>query len=262
MILFIFEGASREVSIFKTLEYCYFSNKKESRIYSYNNNIYNLYKQMTESDFNEDVITVLKNKLINDKDNELTDIKRRSDFSEVYLFFDYDSHNNSENTISNLQIKEMLDFFSDETSDYGKLYINYPMVESIYYMKKELPDDMYYTYTSEISLGKKFKEKVNTDSYYKNLDFITFKMNKKTQSIKIPENKKQIEYVKQNWEYLIEMNVKKANYICDCLNEYPIKMSNISQKNIFDNQITKYIESKSQISILNSFPLFIYEYYT
>ena len=123
MILFIFEGASREVSIFKTLEYCYFSNKKESRIYSYNNNIYNLYKQMTESDFNEDVITVLKNKLINDKDNELTDIKRRSDFSEVYLFFDYDSHNNSENTISNLQIKEMLDFFSDETSDYGNLMI-------------------------------------------------------------------------------------------------------------------------------------------
>ena len=38
----------------------------------------------------------------------------------------------------------MLDFFSDET-DNGKLYINYPMVESIKCTQK-LPDEHFYEY--------------------------------------------------------------------------------------------------------------------
>ncbi len=85
MILFVFEEANREPTLFKTLEYLYFSKNKEIRICSYNNNIYNLYKQMTESDFPEDLITILKKKLIADKDNPLKEIRRRSDFSEIYL---------------------------------------------------------------------------------------------------------------------------------------------------------------------------------
>lgn len=40
---------------------------------------------MTESDFPEDLITILKKKLIADKDNPLKEIRRRSDFSEIYL---------------------------------------------------------------------------------------------------------------------------------------------------------------------------------
>lgn len=261
MILFVFEGANREVSIFKTLEFLYFSNKMETRIYSYNNNIYNLYKEMTKSDFDEDIVSVLKNKLLSDSNNELTEIKRRSDFSEIFLFFDYDGHNNRENIISDMQIKEMLEFFNDETSDYGKLYINYPMVESIYYTRNKLPDENYYTYTSEIALGKKFKQKVNAESYYKNLDLITFKINRKTQNAKIPKDKNHIEEVKQNWQYLKDMNIKKANYICNCSKEYPVNMSDISQKKIFENQLIKYIQLNSEVAILNSFPLFIYEYY-
>lgn len=39
----------------------------------------------------------------------------------------------------------MLEMFSNET-EYGKLYINYPMVESICYTK-ELPDKDYANYT-------------------------------------------------------------------------------------------------------------------
>ena len=63
-----------------------------------------------------------------------------SDFSEVYLFFDYDFQNkNLELSEINSQLTEMLDFFSDET-DNGKLYINYPMIESIRCTRK-LPDE-------------------------------------------------------------------------------------------------------------------------
>ena len=261
MILFVFEGANREPTLFKTLEYLYFSDKKETRICSYNNNIYNLYKQMTQSDFPEDIITILKKKLINDNDNPLKDIQRRSDFSEIYLFFDYDSHNNEKQELSDFQIKEMLEFFNDESSDYGKLFINYPMVESIYYAKHSLPDEEYYSYTTPISLGKKFKEKVNNDSYYKNLDFISFRVNKKTLSLKIPDDNKRISDIRQNWKYLQDMNVKKANYICTGEISLPKIDKFISQQQIFESQLLKYVHPKSEIAILNSFPLFIYEYY-
>lgn len=260
MILFVFEGANREPTLFKTLEFLYFSNKKETRICSYNNNIYNLYKQMTQSDFPEDIITILKKKLVKDKDNPLNEIECRSDFSEIYLFFDYDSHNNTNQELSDKQIKEMLQFFNDESSDYGKLFINYPMVESISYAKKELPDNDYFYYTTPISLGKKFKEKVNNESFYKNLDFITFRINKKTLLLNVPNDEKCINIVKKNWNYLLDMNVKKANYLCTNEISFPKTNESVSQQKIFENQLLKYVQPRSEISILNSFPLFIYEY--
>lgn len=260
MILFVFEGSNREPTLFKTLEYLYFSQNKEIRICSYNNNIYNLYKQMTGSDFPQDIITILKGKLETDKDNPLKKIRRRSDFSEVYLFFDYDCHNNQDTNLSNQQIREMLNFFDDESSDFGKLFINYPMVESIHYSRTALPDNDFYLYTTPISLGKGFKKKVNDESYYKNLDFISFRMNKRSLSIKIPDDINKIERVRKNWEYLQEMNVKKANYICNGNVSLPEKEDEINQKNIFSNQLIKYVEPNKEIAILNSFPLFIYEY--
>ena len=59
---------------------------------------------MNETDEPEDIVTILKNKLIADKDNPLKEIRRRSDFSQIYLFFDYDSHNNKNQNISDSQI--------------------------------------------------------------------------------------------------------------------------------------------------------------
>lgn len=197
MILFVFEGANREPTLFKTLEYLYFSQNKQIRICSYKNNIYDLYKRMTETDEPEDIITILKKKLIADKDNPLKEIRRRSDFSQIYLFFDYDNHNNKEQEVSDAQIQEMLNFFNDESSDFGKLFINYPMVESIYYAKNELPDKDYHTYTSPILLGKK------------------------NHQLKIPASQERIEFVRKNWEFLQEMNVKKANFICTENNDFP-----------------------------------------
>lgn len=220
MILFVFEGKNREPTLFKTLEYLYFSENKQIRICSYKNNIYDLYKKMNETDEPEDIITILKKKLITDKDNPLKEIRRRSDFSQIYLFFDYDSHNNKQQNVSDSQIKEMLDFFNDESSDYGKLFINYPMVESIRYAKNHLPDNDYYRYTSQLNLGKKFKEKADAESFYKNFDFLAFRINLKTSSLKIPVSKEQIEKIRQNWEFLLQMNVQKANFICKGINDF------------------------------------------
>ena len=67
---------------------------------------------------------------------------KTSDISETYLFFDYDFQN-TQLTLEeiNLRVQSMLELFTDETDD-GKLYINYPMIESIRYTK-ELPDEDY-----------------------------------------------------------------------------------------------------------------------
>lgn len=58
---------------------------------------------------------------------------QRNDFMEIYLFFDYDGHQDnlseSEESVGDI-LEEMLETFSEET-DLGKLYINYPMVESL-----------------------------------------------------------------------------------------------------------------------------------
>lgn len=144
----------------------------------------------------------------------------------------------------NEKIKEMLELFDDETGN-GKLYINYPMVESIRYFKKELPDEYYYTYTTNLFIGKEFKREAHNSSHYKNLDFITSK-DKNQQS---------------NWKHIIDLNIKKANHICSDLNELPSKKATINQKTIFEKQLSKYAYSKNKIAILNSFPLFLYEYF-
>lgn len=264
MILFIFEGAAREPTLFKTMEHLFFSNKTETMICSFNNNIYNLYKKIKESIDEtgepEDIITILKDKLVSDKDNPLQNIPRRSDFSEVYLFFDYDSHNNKSQQVSNEQINAMLEFFNDETSDFGKLYISYPMIESVYCAHMRLPNENYCSYTSPVALGKKYKQKVKEESFYGNLDFVAFRENRKHQYINLPKNENRINEIRQNWIYLVEMNVKKANYICYGKNTYPAKKENIGQKNIFKSQLEKYVQRNSEVAVLFSFPLFLYDY--
>lgn len=75
-------------------------------------------------------------------DNPLKDIDASADISEIYLFFDYDFHNRNLSLEEiNRQVREMLETFNNET-EFGRLYIDYPMVESIRYTK-QLPDANY-----------------------------------------------------------------------------------------------------------------------
>ena len=56
---------------------------------------------------------------------------KSSDFSEIYLFFDYDFQNtNLTLEEMNRRLQEMLEMFDDET-DNGKLYINYPWLNQL-----------------------------------------------------------------------------------------------------------------------------------
>lgn len=260
MILFVFEGRKTEPSLFKTLEYLYFNNPNEQKICCFGYNIYELYRLMNESDFTEDVVTVIKRKLESRNEKPIPEDVSITDFSEVYLFFDYDFQNkNLELKDLNSQLQEMLGFFSDET-DNGKLYVNYPMFESIKCTGK-LPDEHFYEYKVTRQDCSDFKNYITkTYDFYKSTDFMQFPMDKKSNKLR-PITKEFEKTVKENWDYLKEQNIKKANYICCGINDYPENKTVVNQKNILDSQLEKYVLPGNEVSILNAFPLFLYEYF-
>ena len=43
MILFVFEGARREPMLFESIKYLFFEKETDTIVYSFGNNIYNLY---------------------------------------------------------------------------------------------------------------------------------------------------------------------------------------------------------------------------
>lgn len=266
MILFVFEGAKRERDIFRTMEELFFQKSLDKIVCSYCDNIYHLYSQITDKGritdplFYNDIVTVLQKREKDNPNSKIVNIQR-SDISEIYLFFDYEIQNgNAKKTIKmsdlNARLVKLLNFFNDET-DQGRLYINYPTVESIRYTKKLL-DSNYYKYSVSISSLGFFKALADQFSFYGNLDFITFKTSKKN-VISAKEKVREC-ILRKNWASCITQNVTKANYITKGDNCFPQNKQDICQGDIFDNHLKNYF-SKNDVPVLNSFPLFLYEYF-
>lgn len=173
MILFVFEGDDREPYLYKTLERLYLPKDNDNIICSFGNNIYELYSEMESLGEEGDFVSMLREHLAARGDATLDRIKT-SRISETYLFFDYDFQNSQLSLEEiNERVKSMLEYFTDET-DNGKLYINYPMIESIRYTK-ELPDENYWSYVVSRAECHDFKRIAGEFSYYKSFDHILFK---------------------------------------------------------------------------------------
>lgn len=252
MILFVFEGERREVGLYRTLERLYFPRDNDNIVCSFGNNIYELYAQMSELGGGGDIVAMLKERLEKRGDATLRGV-RSSDISQTYLFFDYDFQN-TQLTIgeANARVEAMLGMFDDETGN-GRLYINYPMVESIRYVK-ELPDEDYWRYVISREECRDFKRLVDSFSSYRSFDFIMFKDG-------IIPPKGMYMKVRDNWETLKRMNVCKANYIVNGVCAMPKNVREIRQILIFTEQKGKYINLSESVAVLNSFPLFLFEYF-
>jgi len=262
MILFIFEGKD-DKTYFESIKRLFFPEKSETFVCTYNSNIYSLYTKLKNHDalngkLEVDTVSVFKEILTEKGDNTLKDI-REDEVSEIYLFFDYDFQEKSRTLEeNNKRLSEMLDYFTDETSN-GKLYINYPMVESLRYTK-ELPDNDYWHYT--VSRQKcqedNFKHQVHEFSFYKsNLEYLVLTIKPADDETKIQQK---TDSAKTNWLHLVTMNTSKANYICNDKNELPEEVN--SQKEIYDNQLAKYVGTEEcKVSILNAFPIFLFDYF-
>ena len=265
MILFVFEGKKSEPKLFEALKELFFPKRTEQFICTYNSNIYSLYSHLSEHEVFENknkesygrTVSILNRILQSNGDNTLADIIE-SDISEIFLFFDYDFHESRLSLEENNQhLNEMLAYFNDETSN-GKLYINYPMIESIKY-HKELPDSQFIDYIISRKECKQFKNIAHDFSFYKSLDYILLSYNPKES---IEKRTAHIDCAIKNWKHLIDMNVSKANYICNGINSYPTDKKDIQQDSIYTNQLVKYVNTEQCcVSILNAFPLFVFDYF-
>lgn len=262
MILFVFEGKT-DKTYFEAIKRLFFPEKSDTFVCTYNSNIYSLYTKLKSHDalkemLEVDTVSVLKEILLEKGDETLKDI-REDEVSEIYLFFDYDFQEDSRTLEeNNSRLSELLDYFTNETGR-GKLYINYPMVESLRYTK-ELPDSNYwqYTVTRQKCQEEKFKHQVHEFSFYKsNLEYLVLTIKPADDETKIQQK---ANTAKTNWLHLVTMNTSKANYICNDKNELPDEVNN--QQDIFDSQLSKYVNTEEcKVAILNAFPIFLFDYF-
>lgn len=132
--------------------------------------------------------------------------------------------------IKNIQIKDLLNLFNNET-ELGKLYINYPMVESYYYLKS-LPDLDYNNRVISLNnlKGKNYKKEVNLNTCLKKNHITPLQLC-----------------------YIIMHNYNKAKLITNS-NELEI-----NHENVLDAQL-KRKQNYNEIYVLSMFPLLVIDY--
>ena len=265
------------------MKHLFLPKERNDIICTYKSNIYSLYNRMSANGYFDDsrtdvsLIPLLQEQLKQNGDinHPLLKITNWDEISEIFLFFDYDCQNKEKDksyslTENNKQIEKMLSFFNNET-EAGKLYINYPMVESIRYTKK-LPDLSFNTYTISLSdcPDAIFKKKVDTFSFYGSFDFLTLnfltslKVDMNLSNLTLKKQKlrsywKQRKERKANWKLLIKQNIEKLFDINE-IDKSEIKNKfSISQDMLFDIQQAKFV-SKQMVSVICSIPLFLYDY--
>lgn len=227
-ILFVFEGEKTEQTITDSFLHHYILNSDRIVISSYKTDIYTLYKEIKDDDALDAFAVVLE------RDKSLSGYTRDS-FSQMFLFFDYDGHAPA---AKDNKIEELLEFFNEET-DKGKLFISYPMVESLKCIKSFDDVQEFCDFNFKISDGSNFKRFV---SEYADSSLIHFNL-----------------YDRGKWNNVVRLHCIKANYIVDKPLKFPV--STVEQKDIFIFQSNKHINPNNQVATLSSFPLFLLSYF-
>lgn len=232
-ILLILEGEKTEPIIVNNLKK-YFLNEKSNTIVKavYGTVIYKLYKDFfpnNKLDEDLELFPLIQENIENLNGDELSNITR-DQVSEIYLFFDYDSHaTNADDD----KLQNMFNLFNNET-EHGKLFVSYPMVEAI----KHLRDNIDFKNVIESS-SREYKKIVSLNCNY-NLNGLS-------------------NLEKKDWNFIIHEHSKKANYIVH--NDFNLPNDIIEQNTIFNKQKEKYISVDKKVAVLASFPLFLLDYY-
>ena len=228
--LFILEGEDREPRIIESLQNTFFGQNSLTSIHcSFGNDIYELYKEIVDIDEYEEVniVGILKNLGI-----EINGFNyyKMSDFSEIYLFFDHDGHDDQAN---DEKLKAMLSLFNNET-EAGKLYINYPMVESF----RDIGDGDFRGVVQSIDKNTNYKNDVhNRTKYHMNLS----------------------RYDRSLWTDILREHLRKANFLTKGLYLVPEK-DTPDQLSVLNKQVSDYINARNEVAVLSSFTSFI-DYY-
>lgn len=242
-IAIIYEGEKTERQLVDNLNKVFFKDISElvPIMFPAGENIYMLWKQLKDDEFETDLIEVIR-EYNSDAEKALHGF-HRNDFMEIYLFFDYDGHQNNLGYIGNDSLdvlSEMLQTFSEET-ELGKLYINYPMVESLRDNKMPEEETCYRRCTVNLNEIKNYKRTVSDMYIYQDFRKLD----------------------RRHWNELCINAVCKANCIIHNTYRIPSRkafIESMGQNRLYQKQKEKYI-SAGKIAVINSFPLFLLEYF-
>ena len=234
-LLFITEGEIDEPKfIDKYFKKCY--PNIEYNYYTYTTDIHTLARLLFKDEENIDEYLDIKSVL---KENEKNEYRRQilsKRYSDIILVFDFDPHATRPEFG---KIYKMLEFFNDSTNN-GKLYINYPMMQSYRHICIYPEEDCdFKDRTIDIKKCSKYKQIVDKESCFQNINKYNY-----------PKIMKIVGY-----------QLKKANYILN--KEYTIPneetLKKIDLNNIYNIQCKKKDE-ESNIYVLNTFMLHLVEY--
>ena len=182
-ILFIVEGERLEPKVISRIGEVY---GLHCDITSICTNIHILYQRLKKDGGYSDVIPVLREILktqltslekFDNKERQRKICRIKKDleklersFASVYLVFDSELHHRANDTLAPMEViskniaelKNMLEFFDNET-EHGKLYVNYPMMES-YRDSDDFFDNSYRDrlVSLDVLFGKGYKELVSS----------------------------------------------------------------------------------------------------
>ena len=243
--LIVVEGGRMEHGFFDQLKKVFGLNLD---IYCLENNIYLLYKKMKEMGFNVNLKDVLLEVHETEENRELLS----QNFAYTYLIFDFDPHHTEEyekdvpledifeNNIK--KVCEMAEYFVDETDPtIGKLYVNYPMMES-FKDCDSFEDDNYLTRVVSLFDVKSYKQIVGRRKM---------------------ANKRIDKYTKSDFTMLTLQNIKKLGKICKQLDDsmdYETYVQESNQMNVLQHEI-EVISTLKQIAVLNTSVFFALDYY-
>ncbi len=239
-VIFIYEGVKAEEKLLNNMVKIFFSSKADVSILNCpaDGNIYMLWSRLKEDEFETNVVDVLKEMSMVAK--ERLGNLRASDFSEIYLFFDYDGHNdNIPKEFRNKDILgEMLETFNNET-ELGKLYVSYPMIESIKEIDTQTRD--YKKLYLPLDEASEYKGSFCSQSDYNNYSSLE----------------------KTHWLIACDASRKRASLLIkyNSVSTYDYFIHNLGQETIYFYQKQNYINNGRLLCILNSVPLFLLEYY-
>lgn len=246
-ILFIVEGELIDVDLVRDVAKNFLD--ENSIIIPYKTNIFNLYKRINGGDGFEDVFSILQ-----EADQKKVLPESRDDITSIYLLFDFDGHHLSKSIDVKEQvvevIKNMLEIFDNETEN-GKLYLSYPMIESIHHFSTQKMKEGVY----EKKIIKCFNSKHgNRKRRYKQIS---------RSKEYYPDIRQLRRYGLDEWNYIftqflwtIHCLFNKEGYL-----DYTCFIEECSQMNIFWNQYEWHIKPEDNVVVLSAFPSLIIEYF-
>jgi len=232
-ILVLVEGEKTDYKLMESLFETY-EIEERHQLVPYGTNIHALYNSAFKGKDIENIDIILHL-----REHEKDPIKKSlfdQRYSDIVLVFDLDPQDSS---YSANAILEMSEYFIDST-DMGKLYINYPMIEAFYHVKS-IPDLDYNSYicTLEDLKGHKYKKRVDQESVIK--------------------DRKSIFTQKSSCNTIIRQNIEKARRVAGNPHSEVSGVHLPKQTDILNKQLEK-LDKEQAVFVLCTCAFYIVDY--